>query len=751
MSAQDFFGYQEPAPERAEPTETVGSFDVSEYLRLLRKRWPIIAAVTLVTTLLGATHYYITPKQYRASSILRLEQRSILATGSQPNPWLDAWASRFYYPTQYRLLRSRGLGERVAVELGLVRRDDYETEAEYEAALAGAGASLSGRLKVEPIAGTELVTLSYVASAPEEAARVVNTYADVFIGWAVETRTERVTEATQLLSRQVAALTAEIAERETQLQTRGQDLGVVVGLDSDEPPSTLTQSQLATLNEAYSGAIADRLERAARYQELRRTPDTQLAELRSTTLVDELRGEVRELETRYQQQLEVYKPEWPAMVELAEEIEAARAALDRVIGDEAQKIRQVASNELQAATRREEGLLRQIQDLKSEAISQTSAASEYQGVRTELSIRRDLLNRLMRELSDAGFSAGLSSSGRSNIQIVDRALVPGSAFRPSLRQDLTAGLSAGIVLGVGLVLLVHFLDRTVKSAEQLERLLRLPVLAVIPSLRGDRSYERYGGYGYAYRKKPSKGRSKKSDEPLQIELLPAVKPTLAISEAYRSLRTALLLSSAEELKVLTVTSATAGEGKTATSANLGVVMAQLGMRVLLVDADLRRSRQHKVFEISNRLGLVNLLTGTAQPEEVGQATSIPNLFVATAGPTPPNPSELLTSDRMAEFLDWARSHYDIVILDTPPVLAVTDAILAGSLSDGVLLCFRAAKAIRQDVRTCGNRLRRADVHIFGAILNHFEPVRGSSYGRQYEYYRSYEQTPAPDSAADSAA
>jgi capsular exopolysaccharide synthesis family protein len=301
------------------------------------------------------------------------------------------------------------------------------------------------------------------------------------------------------------------------------------------------------------------------------------------------------------------------------------------------------------------------------------------------------------------------------------------------------------------------MDRTLKSTEEVERILAVPVLATVPDVSNEsRSYGvlgRYGygyGYGYGERKarptgKAARVRRKRGDpdEEVKIELLPLHRPRLAVSEAYRSLRTALLLSTARELKAIVVTSAVPSEGKTSTAANLAVVMAQLGKQVLLVDGDLRKPRVHEVFKISNKAGLVSYLTQGAEIEQVIFRTEVPNLHLTPSGPIPPNPSELLSSERMAQFVAFARGHFDFVIFDTAPTLAVTDGILLGSQSDGVVLCLRAGHVQRRDAKSCCDRLRQAEVKLLGVVLNRHHAIEGryrSGYGGNYETYGAPEAT-----------
>jgi capsular exopolysaccharide synthesis family protein len=247
-------------------------------------------------------------------------------------------------------------------------------------------------------------------------------------------------------------------------------------------------------------------------------------------------------------------------------------------------------------------------------------------------------------------------------------------------------------------------------------------------------------------------KKKGSPDGSQIELVPHERPRTPISEAYRGLRTALLLSSADELKVIAVTSAEAGEGKTATSTNLAVVLAQLGRQVLIVDADLRKPRLHQVFKVSNRAGLVNWLAGGGDHEPVFLRTEIPNLWLTPSGTIPPNPSELLSSERMREWLRMVRSRFDVVVVDTPPALAVTDSTILGVLADGVVLTLRAGKVTREDSRLCRDRLRYAGVKILGVVLNRHRETR-SGMSRRYRYYETYgsEEPQAASASAVSAA
>jgi capsular exopolysaccharide synthesis family protein len=523
-------------------------------------------------------------------------------------------------------------------------------------------------------------------------------------------------------------------------------------------------NRLEAQNQDYISAVSDRINREARLNEVNSASGERAADVLNDPILLEQRAQVLDMERDYGSKLNTYKPEWPAMVELKAKIDQSRENLKVVAAEALVKAREAARGEYQTALRREQALAAELNEIKAENRQLNSAAVEYNNLQVEISTRRALLDELVRKQSETDVSSRLQATGESNVRIVDRALVPGGPFRPSLRRSTTMGLGMGLFAGVGLVFLLHYMDRTIKSSDEVERTLGIPVLAVVPDVSGDARggglLGRYGyGYGYGYgasrraaaagspkpKGKVKSPRRKAGEDDVAIELLPHLRPRLAVAEAYRALRTSLLLSSAHELKVIVLTSAVPSEGKTSTAANLAVVLAQLGKQVLLVDGDLRKPRQHEVFRSANKLGLVSYLTGSAGAEKIVFRSDIENLFLTPSGPIPPNPSELLSSDRMQEFLRFVRAQFDIVIIDTAPALAVSDGILIGAQSDGVVLCMRAGYVQRRDARTCRDRLQQAEVKILGAVLNRAQAIQGRYKGG---YSGTYEAYGAPAVAAE---
>ncbi|MEO6193425.1 MAG: polysaccharide biosynthesis tyrosine autokinase [Thermoanaerobaculia bacterium] len=775
-----------PVPTDDEPELAAGpepEFNLGEYVAMLRRHWKL-AAVCCALGLAGSgIHYAITPKAYQATTIIQIERRNLTPLSTSQNPWLENYWNMEFYPTQYELLQSRGLAERVVKSLDLMEdpafnpgaasreagsgRANAPTAEDDDAVLGGIAGQIRGGLAVEPVRATQLVQLSFRAATPEFAARAANAFAEAYIDMGVEDRYATAGKASTFLSSQIEKLKQEIQDRESQLQAFSRRSDIV----SLDPGANVTLKRLEALNGQYIDSKKLRIEREAQYHETLNGPRGSMADSLSTGVVSEQRSQILKLEREYENKLKTYKPDFPDMVALKAEIEKARQHLNEVVGEQVDKAQNNALAAYQTALRQEQALESDLSALKREAIDQNSAAFEYTNLKVEVQTRRDLMDELLRKQSETEVAVRLQDTRQSNIRIIDKALVPGGPFQPSLRKDVSYGVLLGLLFGIGCAVLIEFLDRTVKTPEEIERKLGLPMLAVIQDLSESGKAYGYSAYGYGYGEEPAeqprarprrtagggwldKKKKAAAAAPLnQIELVPHERPRTLISESYRSLRTALLLSSARELKAIAVTSAVAGEGKTATASNLAVVLAQLGRQVLLVDCDLRKPRLHQVFRVSNRSGLVNQLTATADPESVFLPTEVPNLWLTPSGPIPPNPSELLSSDRMRDWLKAMRARFDYVVIDTPPALAVTDATIIGLLADGVVLTLRSGKVTREEARLCRDRLRQSSIKILGAVLNRYRSPQ-TGLGKRYRSYESYgaeESEPKTAGKAGSAA
>ena len=739
--------------------EPESEFHLADYLRILAGRWRLVVLVTALATTASLANYAVTPKQYQASTLIQIERRMSVPLGRIDDAWMEMWWSSQYYPTQYRLLRSRGLAERVVTNLRLdqepafvgQRRAARDAELDDTAkpwSVVSLAYRVLGGLSVTPVPNTQLVEISYRSGDPQLAAKVANGLVETYIDWGIESRTSSAGTASTFYGQQIEALKQELSDKEVELQAYGKESDIV----SLSPATNTTMRRLETFNQDYIGAISNRVELQVQLRALEDGSLERAADLMQDAQVVAKRTALADLEREYASKLNLFKPEWPAMVQLRSRIEQVRGELSYATSQALVREREVARARYQAALRQEQSLAAELNQAQADSRQMSSAAVGYTNLEIEIATKRQLLDELLRKQSETEVTSRLQATRESNVRVVDRALVPNSPFRPSLSRSLSAGVGGGAAAGLLLVLLLHYMDRTVKSSEEIERQLELPVLATVPdvSSSGGRGLFRravYGsGYGYGYGKgygygygygygakkrlaavdgEAAGGGVDAAGGDLQIELLPHERPRLAVAEAYRSLRTSLLLSSAVELRTVAVTSAVPGEGKTSTAANLAIVLAQLPKRVLLVDGDLRKPRLHKIFSGSNRAGLVNYLAHMSDVDKIVFQSKVPNLWIVPSGPVPPNPSELIASGRMAEFIAWARASFDIVVFDSAPALAVTDAILLGKQTDGVVLCLRAGYVQRRDAKMCRDRLRQAEVRLLGAVLNCSRGIEGS--------------------------
>jgi capsular exopolysaccharide synthesis family protein len=776
-------------PAGLKPPEPEFELNLSEYVAMVRRHWKLVAVAGLLSVIAGSIHFAITPKQFQASSTIQIERRNMSPVGTGQNPWLENYWNMEFYPTQYELLQSRGLAERVVKSLDLMSdpvfnpavgpaRDSKKgaTAEDDQATLGRLAEQLRGALTVDPVRNTQLVRISFQASNPEFAARAANGFAQAFIDMGVEDRFASAGKASSFLGTQIETLKSEISEKESQLQAFSRRSDIIT-LD---PGANVILKRLESLNSSLMDAKKARIEKEAHYHEVMTSPPDTVADSLSGGVVSGLRSEQLRLEREYESKLKTFKPDWPEMVALKTQIDKGKQHLEGLVKEMLEKARGTAYGDYQSTLRQEQSLESELTQSKKQAIDQSSAAVQFTNLKVEIQTRRELLDQLMRQQSETEVAVRLQDTRQSNIRIIDQALVPGGPSQPSLRKDLTYGLLGGLLLGISAALLIEFLDRTLKTPEEIERRLGLPTLGVVQDIAEiGKTYGYYSayayasGYGYGHgsppastgggsgerprvrasRNAPAGWLEKKKAPPAaasQIELVPHDRPRTLISEAYRSLRTALLLSSAHEIKLIGVTSAVAGEGKTATASNLAVVLAQLGRPVLIVDCDLRKPRLHQVFHLSNRVGLVNQLTGTADPESVILPTEVPNLWIVPSGPMPPNPSELLASERMRDWLHAMRERFAYVIIDTPPALAVTDATLVGVLVDGMVLTLRSHKVTREEARVCRDRLRQADIKILGAVLNRYRSFQ-AGVAKGYKYYEAYGAEESEPSKAGSAA
>ncbi len=750
------------APEKKE-------IDLLEYWRIvLKRKWVLATTLTVIVVLAAIRSFTATPLYQATASILiedpassMLNIQDLLGTsGYYGNNYLGT-----YFNTELKLLTSRSLAERVAKRMNLPSRPEiasgrrggiglmtsfrrlvslnwlFTLGRKAPAAEGGpAGApraplnpyaayafTVLGGLSVEPVEETRLVNVHYISEYPKLAADVVNSLVEEFVTYSVESRYEATQKASEFLSEQIAQLTDELQAKETQLQRYREDTKLVVLNDKESS----VVNQFADVNAAFTAAQIDRYKAEAQYRELKALDVDSLPQFISNPTIQSLKTTYLQAKAEYDEKSKLFRPEYPEVVRLKARADGLRGDLQT----ELRKAVDAAESDYRAAQKKEASLQSLLDTQRTDVARTNNSAITYNILNTEVINKRNLLNSLVARQNETLVSARLGGQMTSNIKVVDRALVPGGPFTPNTRRNLMMALLLGLFVGVGLIFVVEYLDNTVKGPEDAEKLTGLPSLGVIPFLAPE-GRKRNGGTG------PSLTYGNDAPDPgpglpevTEIELVNHLFPKFTISEDYRTIRTSILFAhSDQEPKTICFTSTLPQEGKTATVSNLAISFAQLEGRVLLIDADLRKPRLHKVFNVRNLVGLSTCLTGRVPVDDAIQKTAVDNIWILPSGPHPPNPAELLNSKRMRDLLAAVKERFDTVLIDTPPVLAVIDPVVVSSLTDCTVFVIKAGKTTRKPLSRAVERIRRGKADILGVVFNQVRIGRGSSVA-YYQYYQ----------------
>jgi polysaccharide biosynthesis transport protein len=673
-----------------------------EYGAILWKRKGLIAAAGLIALILAAFQTYRKTPTYTATGTLLIEREEPNVLSFDQVMPLDSYSANFF-KTQYRLLQSRSLAAQVMEKLGL---QPASADPLAKRALVD---SLLGRMKIRPINDTDLVDVSFTDPQPRFAADAVNAIFDVFIKMNIEAKFSATDLAGKFLTEQIAGLRAEIARLEKARQAYGVEKNIVLLNDK----GTATVEKLGEMNKALTAAQIEAAQKKSVYDEITNALPESLPENLGSPLIQKLREEYLRLIREYQKKQETFKPDYPEMQRLKAEIETAKLALTA----EMKNLVNGAKTDYQAALKRVRTLGEAFNSQNAAAIQMNGNAIEYDSLKMEVDGKKSLLDSLIKRQNETGVSSQLRGLGTTNIRIVDGAEIPLAPSGPNRKRDMLLGLLLGLFVGVALVVGLNYLDSSLKSSEDVEKAGRAPCLGLVPRFAAARS----------------DSASSAGSPPVGLVTLTA--PQSNIAENYRLIRTGLLLSSTEAgPKVFAVTSPLPSEGKTTIISNLAVSLTQAGKRVLLIDGDLRKPRQHKIFGIKNLDGLTDYLVGKDESGGLIKATPIAGLFLINSGPLPPNPAELLGLPRMASLIDRWKPEYDFILIDSPPVLAVSDVLVLAPKLDGILLVAWAGKTSRDALRKTRERLDLMGLKTLGVILNRVRPARSRG---DYYYHQSY--------------
>ena len=674
--------------------EREGELDLSAMLSLLWRRKWMILAITLIGAAGAALYVFTATPLYQATATIEVQrQQTRIMESSEVEPVTIADAE--FMATQNALLKSRALAERVAEQLNLANNPLYaEPEAGREERLRQAADAIQENLKIAPDGRSRVLKVTFVSPSPGDAARVANTLVESFIEGSLERRYNTTAYARRFLEERLVAGKAALEDAERELVAYAQDKDIVDIL-TDRGRTSLGVNSLVALNAELSKAEGERIQAEQRYQEVLTNAATQ--DFLDSEDLRRLRGRRSELAAEYQQKLVTFKPDYPDLVNLNARIEALDGEIEEHVG----AIRAAAEASFGAAAAREQALNLRINELKGDVQGQREREIQYTILQREVDTARVQYEALLQRLKEVSISGGV---GSSQISMVDRAAVPVAPFAPSLVRIMALGLFLSFGLGAGLALLLSYLDDRIKTPEDIKQKLGLAAVGVIPVVSG-------------------KARS------ISEEL---ADPRSPVTEAFYSARTALEFTTPEGApRSLLVTSTRPGEGKSSSTISLAISFARSGRRVLIIDADLRKPSF--AANAQESCGLSGLLTGSDALGDhvIGSATE--GLFLLPSGVLPPNPAELLSGPRLAGLIEEACAMFDIVVIDSPPLLGFADAPILGSVCDATLIVIESGAIRRAAARRTAERMQENQAHVVGAILTKFD-AKKTGYYSEYYYY-----------------
>ena len=699
-----------------------------DYLIILRKhQWLILAFLLTVVTVVTIASFKMKPV-YDATARVEVDKESQNTLPFQGVNYDEYVDMDIYIATQTEILQSETLALQTIKSLNLDRYPEFGgvsgpialphfgAEAERPAIL---GAFL-GRLHVKRIPNSRLIEVEFESEDPQLAALVANTHLQNYIEQNFRSKYDATTQASKFLSGELEELRTKVESSENARITYERQNQI---WQIDEKQNITTQT-MGDLNRAVTEAQTSLATKEALYRMATSGNVDLLPEVRNSPVFQDLLKRRSALDDSYADALNQYGPNFPKVRRLAEqkkEVDEEMARASKTMVSSIEEDYKTAEQHLE--------LLQQALDRqKVDANDLAEKLVQYHILEHDAESYKQLYDSLLQKLKEAGITAGLRSS---NIRVVDPALVPTSPARPQKARNILLGFLVGLVGGIGLAIFREYLDNTVKSPDDVESLAGLPSLAVVPSLPG------LVGQHRGRLSRLAKQTSPQSVSGPRVELMAYTTPKSQISEAFRALRTSLLLSQAEHPpQVILVTSALPREGKTTAAVNLAVTLAQLGDRTLLIDADMRKPgiRRALNLTIGKEAGLSSYLAGVSSLDEIVLPhPTINNLAAITTGPVPPNPADLLSSHRIREVIAELRLRFKFIVIDSPPVMAATDAVILSVVTDGVLLVVRSGETPKEAFTRTRDLLKAVKCRLLGVVLNAVDS-RAPDYYYSYRYY-----------------
>jgi capsular exopolysaccharide synthesis family protein len=720
-------GYGYGASGYGSTPATESELSIIHYLQVLyRRRYVALAAFVVV--FLGASLYTFTAIRIYESTVRILIERDNPKVVSFQEVLDPGEITDDYYETQYRILQSRVLARQTIDALnlwsdpqfnqpprmtirGLVMMPINAIARWFEPARPAESVSAAetraqsriidrflSNLRISAVRYSRLVDVTYRSSDAGLSARIANALAENYIRQSLELRSTTTKEASDFLTQQLGEQRTKLEASEQALQAYRERTGSV----SLEERQNVVVQRLADLNAALTRAATARIQKEAAYNQVKNIVQDpgvvdSLPTVLSNPFVQQQKAELALLQRQRAQLSEKLGPNHPEMVKIGLAVQTAEAKIQAEVAQVAEAMRR----EYEAALAEERTLATELNSQKREAQVLNRAGIEYGVLQRDATANRQMFEALLQRTQETGVSEEIRTG---NIRVVDHAEVPAIPVSPNIFNNLLMALFGGLTLAIGLAFAFEYADDRIKNPDELKKHLGLPFLGMVPAL---------------------------FDKDITAPLIGKGVPNI-FAESFRSIRTNLLFSSTDQGgRLVVITSSTPGEGKTMVSTNVAAALAQAGYHVLLIDADMRKPRVHQVFDAALTPGLSNLLVGNATASEAIHASSTSGLWIMPAGTHPPNPAELLGSKRFKDFAAFLMQHFDWVIIDTPPVMAVTDASLAANLAHGVVFVVGSEMTSRRIAQRAVEQLEMGQARFLGAVLNRVDLEHNAYYYSRY--------------------
>ncbi len=703
-----------------------------EIWRVVVKYKFIIASASLLAVLLGVVYLFIATPEYSAQAKVRISTYEPVLTATKIEDLLQEKSKESnYLETQIQEMRSYTVADRVLqdpevlsvlerVKPSLARNLESQSaplaEQRYRFPLSIMDQYMK-MVEINPVKRTALVGVQVTAREPEAAAFLANKHAAAYIDWVRASRVTQQSSGLKFLRGQADELREKVADLEREMADYA-EANSIVALNKDE---NITVQKMSQLNKLMTDATAKRVEAENVYKEAEGALASRSAGSDDSS-IQSMRADLTKLQSEYSLLGEKFTPKYPKMQQLKSQIDQ----LESSILTQRKQIVTGLKARWQASLEEEKTLKEELEKQKSGAFELSKKQVEYNVLNRELTSSRDLLENVLKQIKETSLSV---ESNASNVSIVDYAIASTKSTYP--RKGLTLGLALalGLISGIAGSFLLHYLDNTVRTPEDLTSAVKLPALGVVPSFMSERKVA---------------GKSRNGTNALAVvksDGLPITfvrDPKSLASEAYRMIRTGVLLSQAgEPPRTILVTSAQSSEGKTTSSVNLAVSLASSGAKVLIIDADLRRPSLHNHFNLTRDLpGVVEVLTGQLPLEQVLIDGLVKGVTVIPCGMIPPNPAELLGSVEMLDLIRELSKRYDFVLLDSAPILPLTDSVILSRYVDGVILVIKGGTTPKKVAKDARAKLEAVGARVLGAILNDVD-VTGGDYYYYNKYYYSY--------------